>query len=56
MHPVMREQFATLKGPLFDILVHASALVAPDAIPTLSLSPGKTVRFFRARPSPASTG
>jgi carboxypeptidase PM20D1 len=38
------------KGPLFEILVQASAQVAPDAIPTASLSPAITdLRFFRAR-------
>jgi acetylornithine deacetylase/succinyl-diaminopimelate desuccinylase-like protein len=38
------------KGPLFDILVQASVQVTPDAIPTVSLSPGITdLRFFRAR-------
>ena len=38
------------KGPLFDILERASARLVPDALPTVSLSPGITdVRFFRAR-------
>ena len=38
------------KGPLLDILEQASTQIAPDAISTVSLSPGITdVRFFRAR-------
>lgn len=38
------------KGPLFAILEQATPAIAPDAIPTVSLTPGITdVRFFRAR-------
>lgn len=38
------------KGPLFPILERASREIDPDAVPTVSLTPGITdVRFFRAR-------
>jgi acetylornithine deacetylase/succinyl-diaminopimelate desuccinylase-like protein len=38
------------KGPLFNILDRASRELAPEALPTVSLSPGITdARFFRAR-------
>ena len=40
----------TTRGPLFDIIERASRRLAPDALPTVSLSPAVTdVRFFRAR-------
>jgi carboxypeptidase PM20D1 len=38
------------KGSLFDALMRASSTLAPDALPTVSLSPVITdARFFRAR-------
>lgn len=38
------------KGPLYDILESVSAELAPNALPTVTLSPGITdLRYFRAR-------
>ena len=37
-------------GPLFDVVASVSSRIAPDALPTVTLSPGITdIRFFRAR-------